>query len=115
MRWCIFYVDGAKFSNEDGAPEDAPGSGVAAIAQEDSTVGVYIHHQRDLYAFDEQYGGWYGLDAFGFAQYLTRPGLKIVKLAEVMTTESYKQLIADLRADPGLPEKSARYEWERPL
>ncbi len=115
MRWRISYVDGSTFSNDDGAPEDAPGFGVAAVVQEDATVGVQIHHQRDFYVFDEQYGGWYGLDVFGFAQYLGRPGFKIVKLGEVMTTEGYKALIADLRADPHLPEKSARYEWERPL
>lgn len=112
MRWRVFYVDGASFSNAEGAPEDAPGGGVLAVAQEDSVVGSAVHQGNDFYVFAEEYGGWYGLDHFGFAQYLIRPGLKVVKLGEAMTTDRYKSLLAEIRADPDLPAKSARYAWE---
>ena len=113
MRWKIFYVDGSTFSNKDGNPEDARGWGVAAIVQEDEVVGVQVHHQRDFYCFAPEFGGWYALDYFGFAQYLARPGFKIVKLGEVMPTKEYSKLVGSLHKDPDLPTKSARYEWER--
>lgn len=115
IRWRITYVDGTTFSHVDGDPQDAPGGGVAAVAQEDDVVGVAIHHQNDFYCFDEQFGGWAGMDHYGFSQYLRRPGFKIVKLGEAMTTVGYKQLVADLRKDPDLPAKSARYPWEAPF
>ncbi len=112
MKWKVFYIDGKTFSNEDGNPEDAPGGGVLAIAQEDSEVGVLIHQSNDFYIFDEQYGGWYGLDHIGFTQYVMRPGYKIVKVGESMSTSRYKEMIADVRKDPNLPNKSAKYPWE---
>lgn len=113
MRWKIFYVDGSTFSNQDGAPEDALGSGVVAIAQEDELVGVQIHSGSDFYCFAEEFDGWYGLDYFGLAQYLIRPGMKIVKLGEVMSTQKYRELIMAIQKDSQLPNKSSRYPWER--
>ena len=115
MRWRIYYIDGSTYSNEDGSPESAPGFGVAAIAQEDALVGVQIHQQKDFYAFSGDFGGWYGLDHFGLAQYLGRPGTKIVKLGDCMPTNKYRALVESLNNDPGLPAKSARYPWEAPI
>lgn len=112
MRWKVFYVNGYSFSHVDGEPQDAPGGGVVAVVQEDDTVGVLVHRGTDFYVFDEFYGGWYGLDVFGLTQYLMRPGLKIVKVAEAMSTQAFKQMMADIQADPNLPKKSARYSWE---
>jgi hypothetical protein len=115
MRWKIFYTDGTTFSNQDGEPEDAPGWGVIAVAQEDDVVGVQIHHQRDFYCFAPEFGGWYAVDYFGFAQYLARPGLKVIKVGDVMPTNEYLKLIHSLHEDPELPTKSARYSWERQI
>ncbi len=112
MRWRVFYINGESFSNEDGNPEDAPGSSVLAVVQEDEQVGSLVHQGSDFYVFDEHYGGWYGLDDWGAAQYFQRPGLKVVKLGEAMSTERYKQLLEEIRRDPNLPDKSARYPWE---
>ena len=113
LKWKVLYIDGSTFSTDDGDPCDAPGGGVLAVAQEDNVVGVAIHQGNDFYVFHEQYGGWYGLDHFGFTQFLMRPGLKVVKLGESMTTARYKELLKSLRDDPGFPNKSARYPWER--
>lgn len=112
MKWKIFYIDGSEFGNEDGNPEDAPGSGVAAIAHEDKEVGVLIHHGENFYCFAEQYGGWVGMDYWGLSQYLARPGFKIIKLGEGMDLNAYKALLVRIRKDPTLPNKSARYAWE---
>ena len=113
MKWKIYYTDGTTFSNKDGNPEDAPGWGVAAVVQEDSVVGAQVYHQKDFYCFDKKFKGWCALDSFGFAQYVSEPGKKIVKLGDNMPTHKYKELINSLRKDKDLPKKSARYDWER--
>ena len=113
MRWKIYYVDGSTFSNEDGSPEDAPGWGVAAVVQEDDLVGAMVHHQRDFYGFAEEFGGWHEMDYCGLAQYIARPGKKIIKMGDLMPTHKYQELIASLHNDPDLPAKSAKYDWER--
>jgi hypothetical protein len=114
LRWNIEYIDGSEFSNLDGRPEDAPGGGVESIAQEDTNgeVGTIIHNGSDFYVFDKQYGGWYGMDIFGFVQYLIRPGLKIIKLAETTTIENFLALRKRIKENPNLPDKSANYPWE---
>ena len=114
--WRIFYTDGSTFSSDDGAPEDAPGWHVQAIAQLDINVGVLIHHLADFYVFDAQaFGGWAGVDKFGLAQYIAEPGLKTIKLGHGMPTAAWRNLMAKIRADPQLPEKTARYSHERAL
>lgn len=112
MRWVIVYADGSEFSNADGPPEEAPGGGVVAIAQEDELVGLAVHQQEDFYAFDRQWGGWYGLDYYGLAQYLARPGVKVIKMGESVRTDVYREVVNRLRSDPRLPAKSAEYPWE---
>lgn len=113
LRWKVYYIDGRTFSNIDGNPEDAPGSGVAAVVQEDKVVGTAIHSGNTFYIFGEQYGGWYGADEWGLSQYLARPGLKVIKLAETMITDKFLELRKKIQADPELPNKSAHYPWER--
>lgn len=114
MRWVVHYTDGATFSNEDGWPADAPGWHVQAIAQEDETVGVLIHQGENFYCYDETlFGGWVGCDEYGLAQYLAEPGYKVIKLGHAMPTHEWRDLIAQIKADPRLPEKSARYAHER--
>jgi hypothetical protein len=112
MRWKVYYVDGTTFSNQDGEPQDAPGLGVLAVAQEDASVGVLVHHSNDFYCFGEQIGGWYGMDYFGLAQYIEDGGCLVIKLGKVMGTHEYRALIKKIKKDPDLPDKSARYPWE---
>lgn len=112
MRWKIYYIDGSEFGNEDGNPEDSPGSGVLAVVQEDDIVGLQTFHQSNFYAFDEQFGGWAGIDNVGLTQYLFKPGLKVIKLGETMSSERYKEMMSKVREDANLPDKSARYPWE---
>ena len=113
MKWKVFYTDGGSFSNEDGEPEDAPGWDVLAIVQESESVGVEVHFSKDFYVFDQRYGGWYNIDYFGLTTYIAKPGKKIIKLGESMSTDRYLKMIDEIRRDPNLPRKSARYSWER--
>ena len=113
MRWVIEYRDGTTFSNIDGEPQDAPGAGVVGVGQEDGTVGFLVHQGENFYVFGEQFGGWAGMDVYGLAQYLSEPGFKVVKLGTAVPTAEYLSVIERLRKDPRLPNKSARYPWER--
>jgi hypothetical protein len=85
---------------------------VAAIAQDDENVGLFVHRRSDFYVFGEEYGGWAAVDTCGLLQYLIRPGLKVVKLGEMMASAEWKILEQKLLTDPNLPTKSARYPWE---
>lgn len=112
MRWRVCYRDGTAFTHLDGEPQDAPGGGVVAVAQEDLNVGLQVHRRSDFYVCGEEYGGWIGVDIYGLVQYLIRPGLKIIKLGEMMAPAEWKILEQKILADPNLPAKSARYPWE---
>lgn len=112
LRWKIYYISGETFSNLDGEPADAPGWGVLAVVQEDEMVGVLVHQRSNFYCFDKQYGGWVGMDHFGLAQYIGKPGKKTIKLGEAMDTNHYKVMISDIKNNPELPTKSAHYVWE---
>lgn len=112
MRWAIRYVSGEWFTNADGDPHEAPGGGVLAVTQEDTIVGLAIHQGSDFYLWGKQYGGWAGMDYFGLAQELMRPGLKVIKLGEQVSISEYRDIIAEVRRNPHLPDKSARYAWE---
>ena len=116
MRWIVVYRDGTEFSNADGEPQDAPGSGVIAVVQEDPRVGHYVHHRKDWFVFDiAEFDGWYNVDLIGLHDYLATPGFKILKMGGVMPTQAYFDLIERLNADPGFPSKSARYPGEMPF
>ena len=110
MRWRIFYTDRSSFSSEDGSPSMAPGCGVWAIAQEDPEVGCEIHRGSDYYVYDENLGGWKGMNDAGFWPWLAKPGFKVVKLGSYMDTATYRAMLEQLR-EAGLT-KSARYPWE---
>lgn len=114
LEWVIHYTNRETFSSAEGAPADALGWHVQAIAQQDATVGLLLHHGENFYCYDEAlFGGWVGCDEYGLAQYLAEPGCKVIKLGHAMPTAAWRDLIAEIRADPRLPEKSARYEHER--
>jgi len=115
MRWKIFYADGSTFGSNEGAPVDAPGGGIIAIAQEDDVVGIEISSGNDFYVFDESIGGWGEMDVFGLTQYILRPGYKIIKLGQLISTKDYRALMVKIRSDPELPDKSAWYPEERHL
>ena len=116
LEWKIFYSDGSEFSNQDGDPSQAPGDGVIAIAQRDMEADPFIHQGSDFYLFDlDLFEGWGGVDQFGLAQYLSEPGYKIIKMGRLIGTEKWKRLLAKVRSDPGLGEKTARRHWEREL
>lgn len=107
LEWCIYYDDGAVFSDDDGHPKNAPKRGVQAIARRDERVGVKYLEGHDYYWRED--GSWFGSDKFGLFDYLCRPGYKLVFFGRSMTDDEYRELISRIK-DDDFPEKSA---WDR--
>lgn len=108
-KWKIFYGDSTTFTDEDGRPEDAPCRNVQAIIQPAFRVGKAVCRQDDYYIYSESMGGWQGVDKFGLYDYLSEPGVKIVKFGRTINSEEYSKLMVLVKEDTYLPPKSA---WE---
>lgn len=113
MRWCVVYADGARFSSDDGAPADAPGGGVVAIAQEDEDCGCRIRWGEHWFIYHEAaYGGWMSVDHTGLAQHLLRwPEATVLKMGQCVSDETFRSILESLRRH-GL-ELSARRPDDR--
>jgi hypothetical protein len=111
-RWIITYGDGATFSDEDGAPDAAPGLDVQIIAQADPDVGRRLLRQFDYYLWDADAGEWLGVDLFGLIDQLVARG--VVKAGRTLPNAAYQALYLRASSDPRLPAKSARHWLEQP-
>lgn len=92
IDWRIYYGDRSTFSNEDGAPQDAPAGNVQYIAYYDQDNRRKLCHQRDYYIFDLELKVWYGVDLVGLMQYLGEPGYKVVKFGRMMGDLYFREL-----------------------
>ncbi len=110
--WAIYYRNGTIFRSRDGEPHEAPRCGVLAIVIENDKVGQLIHCERDYYSYEEEHGGWQGLDEPGFWQYMFMPGRKNILFGQMDDNEVYKNLIKRIKNDPSFANKSARETWE---
>lgn len=64
MRWRIYYGDGSTFTDQDGAPWEAPRTNVQVIKTESG-----FQHSKDAYYWNEAFG-WQGCDTAGMYDYL---------------------------------------------
>lgn len=113
IKWRIYYSDGSVFDNSMGAPEDAPGRDIQVIGEADESVGWTTQTKADFYVFDVPFfGGWMGVDHFGLFDYLSRPGLKIVKFGRMLTHAEYSSVLQRALNDPDAHRKSAWRDGE---
>lgn len=100
--WRIYYADGFTFSNQDGAPEDAPGLGVIVIVitHDDPREQAYLQHQADYYIWAE--GKWWACDLFRLWQYWFVQKYDHVKVSlagETVRNELYEQIVKAAKSD----------------
>lgn len=103
MLWKIFYEEGT-YSSEQGAPEDAPGWGVAVIVMPHPDIGRFVLQAHDYYFWDGS--GWQGKDLVGLMDRLVnQPKLttRAVKIGRFLPQEHYKAICDQARADPDFP------------
>ena len=104
IKWRIYYSDGSTYSDEDGTPADAPGSGVicAACYDEDNRRKLAVSADYYVYEAGMSPGGrWLGVDLFGLWDYLARPGWKTVKFGRMVGDSQFRQVM--LAATNDLP------------
>lgn len=111
LRWRAYYDDGSLFDSSQGEPQDAPALGIQAIVQPDPDVGRTVQWGKDYYWWLGD--RWDGGDLFGLFDYLSRPGLKIVRFGRSMSNAAFRAVYARAAADSDFPRKSAVAPDER--
>lgn len=109
LKWRI-YGDGWSFSNEDGAPEDAPQDGIICIVQYDSTGGRYLLRYGDFYSFRD--GEWMAHDHDGAVDQMKDRGY--LKQGRAIRRDRFFEIVAEAESDPDFPPRSAYRPGERP-
>lgn len=104
MNWRIYYGDGSTY---DGEPFAAPSLNVQAIAQLDDEVGRHVIAGFDFYWYEPSEDKWWGGEAFGLWDYLSRPGVRKVIFARTLLNEDYRAVFKRACEDPDFPVKSA--------
>lgn len=110
MAWRIYYADGSSFDSDDGAPEDAPTTGVLCIKQSNQMSGWILLSQGDYYLWHDEV--WWGADAPGFYQYMFKPGAKVVKFGETVPDETWNEIAGAAAADQDFGPKSSKHALE---
>lgn len=115
MRWRIYYADGSTFSNETGAPHEAPAYGVQAICQPEPDVGLETLHAFDYYVYME--GEWTGLSGHdGLVDHVTAyaPRIEALVVGRQIPRQQYQAIMRRALHDPDFPRKSAKHAGESP-
>jgi hypothetical protein len=114
VEWIIHYADGTTFTNLDGAPHEAPRTGVQIVQALDIRVGRMIWRDVDFYTWSGE--DWLPRDLLGVMDYLTEPGAeKIVLRGRCITSAQFWRIYNEAIADARLPMKTARDLRELPM
>lgn len=114
LDWRIYYTDLSTFDSAQGAPEDAPSRGVAAIVIADEEIGRTIIHKWDFYYWNLADREWCGCDQWGLIDHLLDNRVSAFKMGRTMEARAWKELLSRATNDPDFPVKSARRAFEAP-
>lgn len=101
--WKIYFADGTTFSNTDGPPELSPGLGVICVLSYDEDQRRKISHAEHYYSFNFEIGRWFAHDACGLWQYLSSPGVKVVRFGTFAGELVYRSVMLAAQQDPEFP------------
>ena len=115
MKWKIYYGDRSTFSDQDGSPWVAPARDVQVIVISDPNHGWRTQAGFDYYVWDCRAGEtrWWGVDQFGFYDYLIEPGVKRVLFGRTTTSKGFSEIFKLASNDPDFPDKTAFANKER--
>ncbi len=114
--WCIVYADGSTYSDADGPPEEAPGTGVLLIVCADPHVGRLILGGATAYGWHDDRGDeppWDQHDQHGVTLYLAEPGWRKLVFGVSVSDALYRERYEQALALPGFQPKSG-LRWEQP-
>jgi len=107
IEWIIYYGDDTSFTNEDGAPKDAPRGNVQCVAYADENAGRVVLAEQDYYCWDFKDKVWVPHNFGGLLQYLRQLGVqKIVLEGYWIKRERYAALHNKATSDDRLPPMS---------
>ena len=115
MNWRVYYANGNTYSNQDGAPENAPARDVQVIVMKDGDHGWRTQTEHDYYVWDERSNWlrWWGVDQFGLYDYLIEPGFKKVLFGRTISSQEYNEIIKRANEDKDFPRKTSYANKER--
>lgn len=116
LDWRIYYRGGATYSDADGPPELAPGTGVLLIVQADPSVGRLILGGQSAYGWHDDRGAeppWDQHDQHGATLYLAEPGWRKLLFGVSVTDAEYRATYQRALADPDFEPKSGT-RWTPP-
>lgn len=113
VAWRVYYADGATFDSSQGAPEDSPREGVAAIVQHydcahhpsaiikpEAAVYVGAALSANFYVWRPDAGEWIGtLDIFGVVKQAERRAV-LLRQGEMMPHEAWERVWLRASSDP---------------
>ena len=111
LPWRLYYGDGATYDLSDGPADRSPPVDVQVIVQPDPDVGRILIAKHHNYWLDQ--GVWYGGNDFGLFDYLTRPGMKLVRFGRTIANDAFRALFERAANDPDFPRKSGWHPWEK--
>ena len=96
MDWVILYSDGARFTSDDGAWEDAPGRDVQVILFRDPELGWTIRHggqgNSPCDFFRMENGVPVGMDQAGMIDHVVHE-LGVVKQGRMLTGAAWQDIL----------------------
>jgi len=92
-KWRIYYDDGSTFSDDDGAPHEAPPFGFICAVGYDETGARYIMHGWDHYCWDHAAQQWWGMDQHGLIDRLARNLVYAYKQGRTVTKSRFQELM----------------------
>ena len=104
LRWRIYYDDREPFTDRDGPPELAPGSGVQAIVQWKRATGFEVLNGEHYYTWTGD--RWLSMNEHGLWDYLSTPGWKKVLFGRYISDELYNDILRAAKHDPDFPAKA---------
>ena len=109
MKYRIYYSDGSTYSDQDGAPEDAPARDVQVIVMEDKYHGWFTQALHDYYVWDDRGQGlrWWGVDLFGLYDYMIEPGYKRVLFGRTIERREFDEIMKLAHNDDYFPDKTS--------
>jgi hypothetical protein len=93
MNWAIYYTDGSIFSSEDGAPHEAPRTGVQVIVTDGSGDPCIISNAQYYYFEPDRCDhGWFHADYWDVALHLQRAKYPLILFGEVTFKENFTKI-----------------------
>ena len=97
MNWRIYYSDGATFSSEDGAWEEAPGWDIQVVLFRNAETGWAMRHHGDFFRLAGD-GAVVGMDEVGMLDYVSNI-LGVVKIGRMLTQEKFANVYGRAKQD----------------